>query len=107
MIRLLVGPAQAVNRVNINVECEETDYGSVVYAGNEVCGTTLTPAEGSSVVLSGVGSSGCGVMHLFIDGEEVFPYDEETEEGDPHLTMSYDQDIFPFLQPWCYDLLKK
>lgn len=92
MIRLLVGPAQAVNRVNINVECEETDYGSVVYAGNEVCGTTLTPAEGSSVVLSGVGSSGCGVMHLFIDGEEVFPYDEETEEGDPHLTMYYDQE---------------
>ena len=90
MIRLLVGPAQAVNRVHINIECDSTDFGSAIYAGEEVCGTELTPAEGSSIVIYGESANGCHVEHCFIDGVEVFPWDEETEEGDPNLFELYD-----------------
>jgi len=90
MIRLLVGPAQAVNRVNINVECDSTDFGSAIYGGQEVCGTVVTPAEGSSAIITGAGATGCGIAHCYVDGVEVTPYDEETEEGDPHLLVYWD-----------------
>ncbi len=90
MIRLLVGPAQAVNRVRINVECDSTEYGSAIYAGEEVCGSELTPAEGSSVTVYGQGANGCTVAHCFVDGVEIFPYNEDTEEGDPNLHEIWD-----------------
>jgi hypothetical protein len=91
MIRLLVGPAQAVNRVHINVECDSTEYGSAVYAGEEVCGVELNPAEGSSVTIHGVGANGCSVAHCYVDGVEVEPWDAEEETGDPALRVEYDR----------------
>jgi hypothetical protein len=92
MIRLLVGPAQAVNRMRVNVECDSTEFGTAIYAGEEVCGTELTPAEGSSLTIIGQGANGCGVAHVYVDGVEVEPWDEEAETGDPHLLVYYNRD---------------
>ncbi len=90
MIRILVGPAQAVNRVNINVECDSTDFGTVAYGGNEVCGQTITPVEGSTATLVASTATWCTVKSVLVDGVEVQPWNEDTEEGDPNLIAEYD-----------------
>ena len=92
MIRLLIGPAQEVSRVDINVECENTEFGYVTYAGNEVCETTITPVEGSSVSLTGAAGEGCMVLKCIVDGVEVEPWNEDTEEGDPHFILIPEQE---------------
>ena len=83
MIHLLVGPEQAVTRVNITVNCDSSEYGQVAYGGQDVCGTIITPVEASSPVLTLAPFEGCSVASLFVDGVEVTPWDEITEEGDP------------------------
>ena len=90
MIRMLVGPAQAVNRVNISIECDSTDFGTVAYGGNEVCGETITPVEGSTATLVASTASNCVVKRILVDGEEVEPWEEDEETGDPHLLVSWD-----------------
>ena len=90
MIRLVVGPAREVARRNIKVECENTEYGEAAYAGHEVCGTTITPAEGSSAQVTGTSAEGAIVSQVIVDGEVVEPYNEETETGDPNFTLSHD-----------------
>ena len=91
MIRMLVGPAQAVNRVNINIECDSTDFGTVAYGGNEVCGETITPVEGSTATVVASTATWCTVKHVYVDGVEVQPWDEDTEEGDQNLSAIYDE----------------
>ena len=90
MIRLLVGPAQAVNRVNISVECDSTDFGTVAYGGNEVCGETITPVEGSTATIVASTATWCTVKSVLVDGEEVEVWNEDEETGDINLSASYD-----------------
>ena len=90
MIRLLVGPAQAVNRVNISIECENDDFGTVAYGGNEVCGSTITPVEGSTASVVASTATWCTVEAVIVDGVEIEPWDDITEEGDQHLNAIYD-----------------
>jgi hypothetical protein len=92
MIHLLVGPAQAVTRVNVSVDCDSSEYGEVYYGGQEACGTTVTPVEASSPVLTLAPFEGCSVRSLYVDGVEVTPYDEITEEGDPNYVAVPDGD---------------
>ena len=78
MIRLLVGPAQAINRFNISIECEmDDDIGSVFYGDEEVCGTTINPAQGSTATI--VAHANTGYMALIIvDGVVHFVGDENS-----------------------------
>ena len=90
MIRMLVGPAQEVNRVNIGVGCDGTEHGSVMYGERTVCGETITPVEGSTATLEAIADSGYRVTHVYVDGEEVVPWDGD---GDINLIVSYDDVI--------------
>lgn len=90
MIRLIVGEETPVTRHNIAVSCEGEDFGYAAYAGNAVCGTTITPVEGSTATVVGYTQPGC-TGTVTVDGVEVEPYDEDTEEGDPNLIVSYDE----------------
>lgn len=92
MIRLIVGPARQVSRKNIEVSCEGSDFGTAYYGGNEVCGTTITPAEGSTCTIIGQAAAGC-VAKVFVDGQEITPWDDDEETGDPHLTIAYDEEL--------------
>ena len=85
MIRLLVGPAQAINRFNISIECEmDDDIGSVFYGDEEVCGTTINPAQGSTATI--VAHANTGYMALIIvDGVVHFVGDEN-----PNIVTYYD-----------------
>lgn len=89
MIRLLVGPAQPVNRVNISVECDSANFGSATYSDEAACGTVITPAEGSSIYIYGKSSPDCAVAHCYVDGVEIKPYDEDNDEGDMNLIETY------------------
>lgn len=92
MIHLIVGPAHQVNRAAINVSCEGEDFGYASYGGQNACGTTINPVEGSTAVVSGFAQTGC-IAHVYVDGELVEPYDEDTEEGDPNLrVVDYGED---------------
>ena len=86
MIHLLVGPAQEVARVNINVECDSTDYGYVAYGGSDVCGTVITPVQGSSPAIRIIPMEGCEILSFSVDGNVVTPFDEATETGDENYT---------------------
>ena len=87
---MLVGPAQEVNRVNIGVGCDGTEHGSVMYGERTVCGETITPVEGSTATLEAIADSGYRVTHVYVDGEEVVPWDGD---GDINLIVSYDDVI--------------
>ena len=87
MIHLLVGPQQEVARVNVTIECDSTDYGYVVYGGEDVCGSVIHPVEGSTPVITLAAMNSCRVLSLAIDGVIVEPYDEATETGDPNYIM--------------------
>ncbi|MBR1834227.1 MAG: T9SS type A sorting domain-containing protein [Bacteroidales bacterium] len=89
MIRLLVGPAQPVDRVNISIECDSTNFGSATYADEEVCGSVLTPAVGSTIEVCGKSSADCAVAHCYVDGVEIMPYNGYTDEGDRNLIETY------------------
>ena len=91
MIRMLIGPAHQVNRYNISVSCENDEFGEAIYAGQEACGETITPVEHSTAAIVGYAATGCRCI-VTVDGEEVEPWDEDTEEGNPNLVISYDQD---------------
>lgn len=86
MIHLLVGPQQEVARVTVTINCDSTDFGDVVYGGEAVCGSSIRPVEGSSPIITLAAMTGCDVKTLMIDGEEVTPFDEATETGDPNYT---------------------
>lgn len=90
MIRLIVGEETAVTRHNINVTCEGEDYGYAAYAGNAVCGQTVTPVAGSTATIVGYSLTGC-LATVTVDGVVVEPFNEDTEEGDPNFTISYDE----------------
>ena len=102
MIRMLVGPAQAVNRVNINIECEGTDFGTVAYGGNEVCGETITPVEGSSATVVASTAAYCTVESVVVDGEEVEPWDEDAETGDINLHVAYDEESHVYVYQYTF-----
>ncbi len=90
MIRLLVGPAQAINRVNISIECEnDGDFGTVSYGAEEACGTTITPAQGSTATIVAQANAGCEAV-IIVDGVERQVYDETEGIGDPNLVAYYD-----------------
>ena len=97
MIHLLVGPAREVTRAAINVNCENAEFGTAYYAGNEACGTTVTPVEGSTATISAESYPGC-IATVLVNGTEVQPYDEDTEEGDPNFRVTYyeDQDVYTY-----------
>ena len=103
MIRMLVGPAQAVNRVNINIECENTDYGTVAYGGEEKCGETITPVEGSTATVVASTATWCTVDSVIVDGVSIEPWDEVTEEGDPHLLAAYDSSAHVWMYQYIFD----
>ena len=93
MIRLIVGPSRPITRQNVSVECENGMYGRVLFNGEEVCGTTLTPAQGGSATIDLESLSGNAIAHLFVDGVEVQPWGDETmAAGDPNYRLEYDSD---------------
>lgn len=87
MIRLLVGPEQQVERVNVDVECTGEDFGSVYYGGQEACGTTVTPVEHSTPVFTLSPEEGCMISELRVDGVVIEPYDEDEDTGDPNYEL--------------------
>ena len=102
MIRMLVGPAQAVNRVNISIECENSDYGTVAYGGEEKCGETITPVEGSTATVVASTATWCTVSEVIVDGVSVEPWDETTEEGDENLIAVYDEDAHVWMYQYSF-----
>lgn len=86
MIHLVVGPEHAAQRAGIDISCEGEEYGAAHYNGEEACGTTATPVEGSRATVSGEAQTGCEAV-VTVNGEEVQPWDEETEEGDPNFRV--------------------
>ena len=86
MIHLVVGPEHAAQRAGIDISCEGEEYGAAYYNGEEACGTTATPVEGSRATVSGEAQTGCEAV-VTVNGEEVQPWDEETEEGDPNFRV--------------------
>ena len=101
MIRLLVGPAQQVNRVNIDVQCEYGELGEVgvVYmtGSGELCGTTVTPVEGSLVKFNIETIESHYTANIYLDGRLVEPNDEGYERKSstwiilsiPHVTGNH------------------
>ena len=87
MIRLLVGPEQQVERVDVSIECEGEDYGEVSYGGQAACGTTVHPVDGSSPVFMLAPYDECMIAELQIDGVTIEPYDEETGDGDENYVI--------------------
>ena len=89
MIRMLVGPAQEVTRVNIGVGCDGSEHGSVRYGERAVCGETITPVEGSTATLEAIADLGYRITHVYVDGEEVMPWDGYSA-GDINLIETHD-----------------
>ena len=89
MIRMIVGPRQEITRHNITITCDSTDYGEAAYAGQPACGTTITPADGSTATITGSTDAYCTAT-VIVDGVEVQPWDEDSEEGDQNLKFYYD-----------------
>lgn len=88
MIRMIVGPRTDIERVNIGVSCDDQVGGMMVsYGYSNVCDSTLTPAVGSSVPVMAVTDLDAR-LSVIVDGEEVEPYDEENNVGDPHLLVT-------------------
>lgn len=86
LIRLLVGPAQPVNRVNIEVRCE--GEGNIFYGDDLVCGSTVTPVEGSTAEFSIRYNT--RYAYIYLDGELIAPADarcEQLEEDLLRLTL--------------------
>lgn len=92
MIRMIVGPAQDIVRHNIEVTCNNDEFGSSYYGGEEACGNTVTPAEHSTATIAFQPFEGCKVDQLKIDGEIVEVYDENTDEGDENFVMYETED---------------
>lgn len=90
MIRMIVGPRQEVERHNISITCEGDDFGEVGYAGQDACGTTITPAQGSTATITGNAFAYCSAI-VTVDGQVVEPYNEDTEEGDPNFRVFVDE----------------
>lgn len=93
MIRLIVGPAREVVRNNIEVSCQNEEYGSAYYGGEAACGTTVTPAQGSSATVIAESATGCRIDQVIVDGVAVEPWNEDTEEGDQNFQLVYDEDL--------------
>ncbi|MCQ2281309.1 MAG: T9SS type A sorting domain-containing protein [Bacteroidales bacterium] len=91
MIRLIVGPAREIVRKSVSIECENAEFGEASYGGVVVCDSTITPAAGSSVTIVGECFAGC-TADVYIDGQLVQPYDEDTEEGDTRVIKTTDPD---------------
>lgn len=87
MIRILVGPEQQVERVNVEIQCEGEEFGSVNYGGQEACGSTVTPVEHSTPVFTLAPEEGCMIAELKVDGVTIEPYDEEEETGDENYEI--------------------
>lgn len=94
MIRLLVGPEQEVERVAIHGECQTDEdgelMGTIQWYGDTICGTSAMVAMGSAPSISIYPTDNYKIVSVSVDGEEVEPYDEEEETGDPALTV-YDR----------------
>lgn len=88
MIRLLVGPAVEMPRASIDVQCEDLSGsgGHAVYNGEEVCGTTVTPVEGTTATIVGV-TEMMYVADVLVNGQKVEPYNDLDESGDPNLRV--------------------
>jgi len=90
MIRLVVGPSRPITRQNVSVECENGTFGRVLFNGEEVCGTTITPAQGGSATVDM--ETGTGIAHVFVDSVDVQPWDENAGTGDRNYRLGYDPD---------------
>ena len=91
MIRMIVGPRQEVERRDIEVMCDSTEYGEVAYAGIDACGETVHPVLGSTATITGSTFVGCEGT-VYVDGEEVQPWDSERETGDRGFAVSYNSE---------------
>ena len=84
MIRMIVGPGSPIVRHNIQIDCHTNNHGEVYYQDRPACDTTISPAEGSTCTIVGKAYNG-GAAHVYVDGIERDPYDEDTETGDVNL----------------------
>ena len=89
MIRMIVGPRQEVERHDIEVSCQNDEYGEAIYAGAPACGETIHPVHGSTATITGTSYAGC-VAKVIVDGEEVQPWNEEDETGVRGFNVYYD-----------------
>ena len=89
MIHMIVGPRQEVERHDIEVSCENDDYGYAAYAGAEVCGETIHPVHGSTATVTGATYANC-VAEVIVDGETVEPWNADEETGDRNLVVFRD-----------------
>ena len=85
MIRMIVGPRTETEHVNIHVACSGNEDYDVIYNGQNVCGTTITPAMGASITLSAHSSE---PLILTIDGHEIQSI-SHTDSGDSNYVIEH------------------
>lgn len=102
MIRLVVGPPRVTPQQNIEINCGNEDYGSVYYENESVCGTTITPAQGSAVTLTAESAANCIIDQVVVDGVAVEPYNEETGQGDPNYSLYFDENIDVYIAHYTF-----
>lgn len=90
MIRALVGPAMEVERVAISATCQSDEdglMGAILWYGDTICDAPAMVAKGSSPTISIYPTDNYKIDHVYVDGEEVEPYDEDEETGDYALQV--------------------
>lgn len=92
MIRMIVGPKVEMPRKNIAIECENSEYGFASYLGEDACGTTVSPVVSSTATIIGEAAAGCRA-HVYVDGAEIEPWNDDEETGDPNLQLLYDESL--------------
>ncbi len=101
MIRMIVGPRQEVERRDIEVSCDSSDYGEVAYAGQDACGETIHPVQGSTATITIMTYAGCDAI-ITVDGEVVEVWNEEEETGDRNLVGYYNEDDNTFTYQYSF-----
>lgn len=85
MIRMIVGPRAETDHVNIHVLCSgDGDY-NVIYNGEDVCASTITPALGASITLTAHSST---TLALSVDGHPITSISESVN-GDPNFIIEH------------------
>lgn len=92
MIRMIVGPRVEMPRKNIQVNCENSEFGHAEYNGEDVCGSTINPVVSSTCQVIGVAAAGCRA-HVIVDGVEREAWNEDEETGDANLQLYYDEEL--------------
>ncbi len=109
LIRMLVGPAQPVERVNVTLLCDTVMNGDeellngggrFQYNGMDSLCRVITPVKGSSpkITLNPFNSlNSYKVDKVWLDGNEISPYDPVRDAGDPDLVKDYITSQIPYL----------